>query len=377
MGTLNILFVEDEAQSAAELSDLLKKAGGGRLASEAYGPVDVVPASNQQDAQRFAEEARYDIVLLDLEYPAVAGGPIDRDSPNRFCGLQWLPELRRLQPGAAIVILTKYAQVENILAALREGAANDFLAKTDPFDSIAARIQTAWKNAAKLRRAERGREEFWDLLRSEAARVYAEDVGALISQVKSPLYRIAREIESQDGSAVREAPNRIRDAFTKLWDEYKRLTAALPRANEKMEEFDLVEDLIKPTAEVYNGVIKTPVPLDPPVRLTTYRSDVRVALHELLRNALEYGTGPVEIMLERVDGGANIHVINHQGFSGEAINHLFEPGFTTKANVPQHSGRGLWLARRLLRAIGGDVNAGNDEKGRAHVTITVRDLGVK
>jgi signal transduction histidine kinase len=101
---------------------------------------------------------------------------------------------------------------------------------------------------------------------------------------------------------------------------------------------------------------------------------VKVVLHELLRNAIEFGTGPIEIELEHFDGGVNIQLMNLPGFSQIALDHLFEPGFTTKQDDPRHSGRGLWLTRRLLHPTVGDVIAGNDKQGKAHITVMVNDL---
>ena len=132
------------------------------------------------------------------------------------------------------------------------------------------------------------------------------------------------------------------------------------------------------------GATAVVVQCESPVVLTTFPSDVRIALHEVLWNAVdalkECRTLPIDRKVEvRVtpDAGSqrsSIHVIdNGEGFSDDAIAHLFEPRGSTRKGTG-HQGIGLYIAKHVMQAIGGGVFVKNRAGGGAEVVLTIPDL---
>jgi DNA-binding NarL/FixJ family response regulator len=80
-------------------------------------------ASDGRDAIADAGRLRPDVILLDLSMPGVDG-------------LTALPSLRAAAPGCEVVVLTASGTEDNLLAAIRAGAAG-YLLKTEPPERIA------------------------------------------------------------------------------------------------------------------------------------------------------------------------------------------------------------------------------------------------
>ena len=81
-------------------------------------------ACDGEEAIEVAAETRPDLVLLDISMPGLDG-------------LSALPRLREAAPDCEVVVLTASGTEENLLAAIRAGAAG-YLLKTEPPERIAA-----------------------------------------------------------------------------------------------------------------------------------------------------------------------------------------------------------------------------------------------
>lgn len=113
---MRILVAEDDAPLAEFLHE--------RLLQEQF-TVQVV--TNGIEAQRLAFEQSYDLVILDLNRPGLAG-------------LEVLREIRSKRPDLPVLMVTDTTLVEERVRGLDAGA-DDFLAKPFAFAELAARIR--------------------------------------------------------------------------------------------------------------------------------------------------------------------------------------------------------------------------------------------
>ena len=103
-----ILLVDDHPLTRSALSALLQQKG-----------FDVVgEAADGEEAIARADDLQPDLILLDLSMPGLDG-------------LSALPRLREAAPACEVVVLTASGVEENLLAAIRAGAAG-YLLKSEP-----------------------------------------------------------------------------------------------------------------------------------------------------------------------------------------------------------------------------------------------------
>src|SRR2546422_2506747 len=121
-----IVIVDDHPLTREALASLLGAHG-----------LDVIGCASD-GAEAIAEAARLqpDLVLLDLSMPGVDG-------------LTALPRLREAAPDCEVVVLTASGTEENLLAAIRAGAAG-YLLKTEPPERIAEFLDAVAHGEAAL-----------------------------------------------------------------------------------------------------------------------------------------------------------------------------------------------------------------------------------
>jgi DNA-binding NarL/FixJ family response regulator len=121
-----ILIVDDHPLTRDALASLLGAHG-----------LDVVGvASDGKEAIDEAQRLQPDLVLLDLSMPGMDG-------------LTALPKLRHAAPQCEVVVLTASGTEENLLAAIRAGAAG-YLMKSEPPERIAAFLDGVAQGEAAL-----------------------------------------------------------------------------------------------------------------------------------------------------------------------------------------------------------------------------------
>lgn len=108
MKDARILLVDDEPEIRRLLSRHLQRLG-----------YTVREAGNGEEAAAVATVDIPDVVITDMSMP-------------RMGGLELLETLRNIDPGLPVIVLTGHGSLENVIAAMRRGAAFDYLLKPLP-----------------------------------------------------------------------------------------------------------------------------------------------------------------------------------------------------------------------------------------------------
>jgi two-component system nitrate/nitrite response regulator NarL len=123
---VRILIVDDHPITRDALAALLGQ----------HGFSVVGEAGDGKEAIELARRLRPEIVLLDLSMPGLGG-------------LEALPRLREAAPESEVVVLTASGTEENLLAAIRGGAAG-YLLKSEPPERIAEFLRGVGQGEAAL-----------------------------------------------------------------------------------------------------------------------------------------------------------------------------------------------------------------------------------
>jgi two-component system, NarL family, nitrate/nitrite response regulator NarL len=151
-----ILIVDDHPLTRDALAGLLAHNG-----FEVCGQ-----AASGEEAIRLAAELQPDLALLDLTMPGLHG-------------LQTLPRLREAAPACAVVVLTAAEDEENLMGAIRAGAAG-YLLKSEPPERIVSFLRGVGEGEVPLSGAV-ARRLFEQVREGEAPTTVPDSIAAVLS----------------------------------------------------------------------------------------------------------------------------------------------------------------------------------------------------
>jgi signal transduction histidine kinase len=240
-------------------------------------------------------------------------------------------------------------------------------------ETLAGFIATAMANAQLFEDAQ------------EAARTRDEWIGIASHELRTPLTPLKIHLQSMRRSLARgvtpgdlashvERAEKNLDRLSRLIDQlldYSRITT--DQVELALESFDLVP-LVREISDHFAAGSSSPVELSAPASLVGRwdRRRVEAVLLSLLSNALKYGAAsPVRFELGAVDGGARL-VVADQGSGIRAVDQerIFQP-FTRLKDAHQGLGLGLWMARKIVQAHGGNVEVTSRPGSGTTVVVTL------
>jgi two-component system, sensor histidine kinase and response regulator len=346
----NILVIDDEAAIREVVTRLLEQEG--------YG---VAAAPDAENALAMIAQQHFDAVITDVRMP---GGS----------GLDLLSELKRNNPNCVVVVMTGYADMDTVLAALRADA-DDFVIKPVNVPALAAVLRRAIDrrelkaDLAGLRRQTKARDRF---------------LSFVSHKLNTPLTSVLLFLDSLGEESSLDAQLALlRDGLpdaTAAAAELRDLIAELLRVAETLDDSNATPVGLEPVslipvepllaelavdareAAAARGITVT---LDPSglegLALRAARERVWRALRELVDNAVKFNRDGGEVWIEAGRGSAETEVEVRVRDTGPGIPEAelpkafepfqqVDPGFT--GQVPGF-GLGLALARRLLDVDGG------------------------
>lgn len=180
MTAARILVVDDHPLTRDALAGLLAHSGFDVCGQAASG----------EEAIRLAAELQPDLALLDLTMPGLHG-------------LQTLPRLREAAPACAVVVLTAAEDEENLMGAIRAGAAG-YLLKSEPPERIVSFLRGVGEGEVPLSGAV-ARRLFEQVREGEAPTTVPDSIAAVLSAREAEVLlllerhlatdEIARELE--------------------------------------------------------------------------------------------------------------------------------------------------------------------------------------
>ena len=170
---MRILVIEDEVRIQAFLARGLE--------AEGY---TVAAAGDGAQGLRLASTGSFDLVVLDLLLPGLSG-------------LQVLRELRRVQPGLPVVVLSARSDLQTKLRGFELGA-SDYLPKPFSLDELLARIRVQLRGTAPFgdEHVLRAGRVVLDLARRQAR------VGELVTDLSDREFRLLHHLLLHAGEVI-------------------------------------------------------------------------------------------------------------------------------------------------------------------------------
>jgi signal transduction histidine kinase len=304
-------------------------------------------ARNGLEAVRLTGSEHPDAVVLDLAMPEMDG-------------LRAIPEILRVDPGTKIVVLSGFGREDAEREAMERGA-HAYVEKGRPFDEILSILRAVYRGTIIARAPARA---------TERADVPADVLATLGHELSSPVAVISgfagllrrgastlstAEIVEYAGAIARSGAQ-LEDLIRAFYDarQLEGAGIAIDRRDADLEEIvrHVVTDLseaVGPHELRLGGSVAGHVSID--------AARIRATVQELIVNAAKFSPreSPVDVELGRQDGTVAIAVTDHcGGIAGGDRPRLFER-FGKLRNGGPGMGLGLYVARGVARAHGGDV----------------------
>ena len=354
------LVVEDDADARANLRDILE-----------LDDWRVETAGTVEEVLSRTDWADIPVVILDRKLP-------DGDAEHL------LPQIRRVAPHSAVIVVTGYADLNDAILALRHGAV-DYLIKPVNPDALRAsvsRIVEQKKMELALHETQQ------KIVQSERLAAIgqmmaglAHESGNALQRSRACLEMLALEVEDRPAALDLVARiDRAQNYLATLYEEVRQYAAPINLQRKDCDLRHLCRETWVDLADVHAGK---------QIRLCEEGCDTdlscsvdRFAIGQVMRNILENAIfasaegASIEVrcaattLQERA--AVRIRFIDQgQGMNADQRKHIFEPFFTTKT---RGTGLGMAIAHRIVSTHGGTIDvADRDGPGAEMILVLPRD----
>lgn len=353
----HIVVVEDDFDTRANLRDILELDG-----------FSVSGAGSAAEALSRADWAEVFAVILDRRLP---DGTAD----------QILPKLRQVAPDVSVIIVTGYADLDGVIAALRQGA-DDYILK--PVD--AGLLLASVNRIVKRRQAEEDlRRAQQRLVQGERLSAIGEAMTGLVHESRNALQRsqaclelLALRLEgNEEAIDLIDRIQRAQDDLHQLYEEVREYAAPLRLRLKPVDVADVLgqawEELHPKRAGRRACLTAKTGDIDTSCDVDTF--GLRRAFSNILENALAACDDPTDIEATfsdaRLRGTPALAIElrdNGPGLDQEQVQRIFDAFFTTKTHG---TGLGMAIVKRTIDAHGGRIEAGNANGAGAMFRITL------
>lgn len=334
---LRVLVVDDDPDTRSNLCDILE-----------LDHYQVETAGSVAEVLQRASWDRISAILLDRRLP-------DGNA------LELLPRLRQWVPEASILIVTGYADLQDAIAALQQGAV-DYILK--PINADALRASLA-RIAALQRAQERALQAERLAAIGQMVAGLAHESGNALARSQACLEMLTLEVEDRPEALnliarIQKAQNHLQQ----LYGEVRNYAAPLKLERQRQSLRSIWRQAWDNLAEQRQGRALTLHEETEKVDLFCPVDAFRLeqVFRNILENALAACKDPVVLTIAcsetALDGQVALRIAvrdNGPGLTAEQRQRIFEPFFTTKT---KGTGLGMAIAQRIVEAHGGQITVG-------------------
>jgi signal transduction histidine kinase len=356
-----VLIIEDDADTRANLCDILEL--DGHQVAMAATVAEAVARSDWQEI--FA-------IILDRQLP-------DGNAE------ELLPRLKQLAPHASVLIVTGHADLQNVIAAMRSGAADYILKPVNP-DNLRLSLVRA-RQQQQLAEEKRKAEE--RALQAERLAAIGQTVTGLAHESRNAFQRsqaclelLALELDGKpEQLELVQRIQRALDHLHRLYEEVRDYAAPIRLERQSCDLAHLWRD-----AWSHLELARKDKPIQLIEKIAS--SDLSLSVdwfgmgqvfRNILENAISATPSGGEIVITtlpaKFEGKPALEISIRDtgpGLAPDSRERVFDAFFTTKA---KGTGLGMAIAKRIVEAHGGKIVVG-DSPGGAEFIITLPRNGL-
>lgn len=337
------------------------------LILEAFG-FSVVQCSRPQDVISRLSNDAVDTVLSDIRMPALSG-------------LDLLDQIRMFDPSLPVILMTGYADMNVAIDALKKGAF-DFIIKPYNHEHLVTAVYKAL-NYRRLLKMEQDYTQMLETFNNEIETLISERTMGIMAltiadRLRNPASVIGikcrRIIESGDMPAnLAEEMRGIKEEADKLEGIVRDFQAMLKSRQSRFEYEDInrvilaVLPVVQKDAAIKGVDLRVELSKEP-VKINTQAGLLRVALFQLIRNAVEASPAGGSVEVKTVSSGSHAEVYvsdTGSGIEQKDVERIFDPFYSTKK---ERFGMGLALVKQIVQEHMGSITVrSRDGKGAVFV----------
>lgn len=329
----------------------------------------VLQADSCQEAVRLYKKESIDLILTDVMMP---GGS----------GIELLRQIKVLDPNAAVIVMTGFADKEVILNALKENA-DDFINKPLNLLQLRTAIEKSLskkalkEELANIKRADQLKSSFLSLI-SHKLRTPITGISLFLQNIQRGVYDYNDETFRNNAELANEEANHLSRLVADL------LTFSRVMINDEdrpLEECDLnamVKELLIKSRELHGKLsIDIDLNLGSLPLLNLDRHKIRFALYQIIDNAFKFSGEIGQVGVITVATSREVCIVISDsgiGIPQSEVSKLFEKFYQIDPdNTGQVRGFGLGLfyAREFIRQHGGIISLDSETGLGTTVTISL------
>ena len=350
--SFRILVIDDDEDTRANLRDLLELDDHRVTAAARF----TEGLATIRECSEIGDE--FDVLILDRKLP---DGNVE----------DWLSRLKQAAARAAFIVITAYADIEGVIAALKEGA-DDYLLK--PFNPEL--LRKTLNRIVALKLAEQKAQQ------AERLAAIGQMMTGLAHESRNALQRSLAclemlELEVGDKPDALDLVRRVRRAqeqLHQLLEEVRNYAAPMHlerTASSLQSVWHEAWEQTSPLRQGRDAKIIERVAGDPRCPMDRFR--MGQVFRNIFENSLAACKDPVRIEIDcsvasdGAQGSARVWIRdNGPGLMPEQKRRVFEPFFTTKA---KGTGLGMAIAQRIVETHGGAISVEDEGTGATFLIV--------
>lgn len=339
---ISVLYLDDEEPNLSAFKASFRRSHSVRTTNSA------------DKALAMIEEEEPHIIIADQRMPKVSG-------------VEFFQSICQSHPDPQRILLTAYTSSQTVIDAVNKGHINKYLVKPWDRDMMEKTLNSVYETYKTNVELKRKNEELYRVNSELNQFVYS-----VSHDLRAPLLSLLGLV---DLSRTEKDPNQIQEYFELMngsirkMDDYIQTTLQYYRnlktdlILEQVRLNELIREIIEPLMN-YNGHVSFDMNIQPDTVIYTDRVRLKIALNNLVTNAVKYGFQEKDTPYRiNIDGKENIDSYKitvadqGKGIPPVQLKKIFEIFYSeAAATTVESSGLGLYLVRQAIDKIQGSVN---------------------